>query len=278
MLGPVLIELEEFTLKNESKSGAGASTVTVATLSHDRHNLIKPRQNLERSQLIGATNRLVNGISQPMLQENAAPRSSHLSRTISVSLTDNNLLNDAPTPRPCHPTVSSHNVLPDPDFPWGSSIRFPQSVSRIGLPLSSLIEFTNQRSSCVMWHLLTVLTAEYQDPYNRTPQTISSSTATRSISSFSFPSINESLTSEEPEDMGQDSSNEGSQPICDVENASSMTATTDTHIAPRFSIGSSSYRGVGGSNAVGSGADIGTGSLSPASLLHPSPFYVTLST
>ena len=57
-----------------------------------------------------------------------------------------------------------------------------------------------------------------------------------------------------------------------------MTSTTNTRIAPRFSIGSSSYRGVGGSNAVGSGADIGTGSLSPVSLLLPSPSYATLST
>ena len=110
------------------------------------------------------------------------------------------------------------------------------------------------------------------------PQIISNSTATRSISNASFPSINERLTSGEPEDMEQDPSDKDSRPICDVESTSSMTATTNTHIPPRFSISSSSYRGIGGSSAVGSGADIGTGSLSPASLLHPSPSYATLST
>ena len=148
-VGSVLIELEEFTPRNGSKSGAGASIVTVATLSHDRHDLIEaPRQNLERSRLTGTTNRLLSGISQPMLQENAAPQSSHLSRS-------SDLLNDVPITRPCHPTVSSHNILPDPDLPWGPSISFPQSASRMGPPSSSLIEFTNQRSSCVMWRLLT---------------------------------------------------------------------------------------------------------------------------
>lgn len=56
-----------------------------------------------------------------------------------------------------------------------------------------------------------------------------------------------------------------------------MTATANTHITLRFSIGSSISRGVSGSNMTDSDADIGTRSLSPAPLMLPLPFCVTLS-
>jgi len=254
-MGTILIGREELLPRDESSSGTEASTVTVATLSHDLLGAPSQNQNnLEYSQLTDTTNGSDDEISQPVFQENVAPQSSDLSGSISVSLTDDDLSNDAAIPPP---TVSSHNVLLDPDLPQGSSISSPQSDSRMDTPVLSPIECTNQPSSCAI-PLVTELSTDYRYPYNRMPQIAPSPTPTQSISHFSLLSIHEGRTSEEPEDMEQDSSDEGSQPVSDVEDASSMTTTTNTHIGRRFSTGSSSSLGASGSNTTGSGEDIGT--------------------
>jgi len=274
-MGPVLIGLEELLPRDESSSGTEASIVTVATLSQDLLEAPSQNQNnLEYPQLMDTTNGSDNEISHPVFQENVAPQSSDLSRSLSVSVTDDDLSNDAAIPPS---TVSSHNVLPDPDLPHDSSISSPQSDSRMDTPVLSPIEPTNQPSSCVIRLLVTDLSTDYHHPYNRTPQIVSSPTPTQSISHFSSLSIHESRTSEEPEDMEQDPSDEDSQPVSDVEDASSMTATNNTHIARRFPTGPSSPLGASGSNTTGIVEDIGKRSLSPAPLFPPSPFYVTLS-
>ena len=282
-MGPVFIGREELSPRNESGSGGGASIVTVATLSQDL--LEAPSQdqnNLECPQHMDTTNGSDNEISQPMFQENEAPQSSNLPGSISVSLTDDDLSNDAAI---SPPIVSSYNILPDPDLSWRCSMSPPQEDSQMDTPVLSPIEPINQRSLCVIRLLVTDLSTDYHYPYNRMPQIAPSSTSTQSTSNSSLLSIHESRTGEESEDVEQDSSDEDPQPVGDVEDASSMTATTstriarhNTHNAYRFSIGSSSSRGISGSNTTDSGADIGTGSLSVAPLLHPSPFYVTLST
>ena len=288
-MDPVLIRREDLLPRSGSRSGTGSSIVTVAALSHGLLEAPSQNQNsLGCPQLTDITNGSDNEISQPTFQENAA-QSSDISRSISISQTADGLSNDAAIPPP---TVSSHNVLPDPGRPQGSSMGSSQSFSRMDTSVLSPIEPTNQRSSCVIRRLVTDLPTDYPYPYNRMPQTVSSSTATQSISNFSLLSIHESRTSEGTEDVELDSRNEDSRPVGDVENASSMTATTNTriarhnthiarrntHNAHRFSIGSSSSRGISGSNTTGSGAGIGTGSLSVVPLLQLSPFYVTLST
>jgi len=274
-MGPVLIGREELLPRDESNSGTEASTVMVATLSHDLLEAPSQNQNNpEGPQLMDTTNRSDNEISQPVFQENVAPQSGNLSRSTSVSLTDVDMSDDAPIPPP---TLSSHNVLPDPDLLQDSSMSSPQSDSRMDTSVLSLIEPTNQPSSCVIRLLLTDLSTNYHYPYNRMPQIVSSPTPTQSISNFSLLSIHESRTSEEPEDMEQDSSGEDSQPVSDVEDVPSMTATTNTNIARRFSTGSSRSLGASGSIATGSGEDIGTRSFGPAPLLHRSPFCVILS-
>jgi len=245
-MGPVLMRREELLPRNESRSGTEGSIVTVATLSNGLLEAPSQNQNNpECPQRTDTTNGSDNEISQPVFQENAAPRSSDLSRPISVSLIDGDLSNNAAIPSPA---ISSHNVLPD-----------PQSVSRMDTPVSSLTEPTNQPSSCVIRRLVLDLPpTDYHYSYDRMPQTIPSSTPTQSISNSTLLSTHKSRTSEEPEDIEQDSSNEDSRPAGDVENASSTIATTNTRIARRFSISSSSSRGVSNSDTTDSGADIGT--------------------
>jgi len=272
-MGPVLIRHEELLPRNGSRSGTGASIVTVAVLSHGLLKVPSQNQNnLECPQPTDTTNGSDNKISQPMFQENAA-QSSDLSRSISVLLTDDDLSNDAAMPPP---TVSSHNIPPDHGHPQGSSMGSSQSFPQMYTPILPFIEHTNQPSSCVIRHLVTDLPTDYPYPYNRMPQIISSPTLTQSISNFSLLSIHEGRTSEGPEDMELDSINEDLWPIGDVENALPVTATTNAHIAHRNThiahcllIGSSSSCGISGNNTMDSGADIGMGSLSIVPLLHP---------
>ena len=209
-MGTVLIGREELLPRDESSSGTEASTVTVATLSHDLLEAPSPTQNnLECPQLTDTTDGSDNEISQPVFQEDVAPQS----RSISVSLTDDDLSNDGAIPPP---TVSSHNVLPDPDPLQCSSVSSPQSDSRMDTPVLSPIEPMNQPLSCVIRLLITDLSSDYHYPYNRMPQIVLSPTPTQSISNFSLLPIHESCTSEEPEDMEQDSSDEDSRPVNDV--------------------------------------------------------------
>ena len=126
----------------------------------------------------------------------------------------------------------------------------------------SLIGHINHPSPCVIRRHIPGLPTDHHYPYNRIPQTVSSTTPTQSISKFSVFSVHEGRTSEEPEDMDLDSSDEDSRPVGEVENASSMTAATNTHITCRFSAGFSSSLGVSGSNTTDSGEDLGTSSLS----------------
>ena len=126
--------------------------------------------------------------------------------------------------------------------------------------------------------LVTDFSTDYSYPYNRMPQTIPSSTPTQLISNSTLLPFQESRTSEEPEDMELDSSDEDSLFSSNVETASSMTATTSTHITCPSSTGSSGPRGISGSHTKDSGKDkdLGMGSLSPAPPLHPSlthPFH-----
>jgi len=143
-VGPVLIGREELLPTNESGLGTEESIVTVATLSHDLFEApCQNQNNPECPQLTDTINGTDNEISQSVFQENSAPQSSDLSRSTSVSITDGDLSNDAVIPLP---TVSSHNVLHDPDRPLGSSMSSPQSVSRMDTPESSLLEPTNRHS------------------------------------------------------------------------------------------------------------------------------------
>ena len=116
-VGHVLIGREELLPRNESGSGTEASIVTVATLSHDLFEApCQNQNNLECPQLTDTINGSDNEVSHSVSQENAAPQSIELSRTISVPLTDDDLSNDAAVPPS---TVPPHNVLPDPDRPQG---------------------------------------------------------------------------------------------------------------------------------------------------------------
>jgi len=100
-MGTVLIGLEELLPRDENSSGTEASTVTVATLSHDLLEAPSQNQNnLECPQLIDTTNGSDNEISQPVVQETVAPQSSDPSRSMSASLTDDDLSNDPAIPPP----------------------------------------------------------------------------------------------------------------------------------------------------------------------------------
>ena len=163
---PVLIGREELLPRDESSPGTEASTVTVATLSRDLLEASSQNQhNLECPQLTDTTSESDNEINQPVFRENVAPQSGDLSRSISVSLTDDDLSTDAAIPPP---TVSSHNVLPDPDLPQGSSMNSPQSDSRMDTPALSPIEPTNQHTLCVIRLLVTDLSTDYHYPYTVT--------------------------------------------------------------------------------------------------------------
>src|SRR6266581_5653440 len=132
-IDPVLNRCEELLPRNENRSGIEASIVTVATLSHDLFEApCQNQNNPECPQLTDTINGTDNEISQSVFQENAVPQSSDLSRSTSVSITDGDLLNDAVIPLP---TVSSHNVLRDPDRPLDSSMSSPQSVSQMDTPV-----------------------------------------------------------------------------------------------------------------------------------------------
>jgi hypothetical protein len=142
-VGLVLIGREELLPKNESGSGTEASIVTVATLSHDSFEApCQNQNNLECPQLTDTIHGSNNEISHSVSQENAAPQSIELSRSISVPLTDDDLSNDAAVPPS---TVPPHNVLPDPDRPQGYPISSPQSVSGVNTRVWFYMEPTNGR-------------------------------------------------------------------------------------------------------------------------------------
>jgi hypothetical protein len=269
--GPRLIGREELSPGNESVSGTEASIITVATLCHELFEVpCQSQNNFECPQLTETINASDDEISQFLFQENVAPQSGDPHGPVSISLTDNDLSNAAiPTP-----IASSHDVLLDPDRPQGSSISPAQPVSRMDTPVPSLIERTNrwQPSLCVIRRLVADIPTDYRHPYNRLPQTVPSSTPTQPISNSTLLSIHESYTSGEAGDMGQGSVDEGSRPLDDIENASPMTVTINTHIGRRFSIGSSSSGSISGGDKTDTSTNIGTGSLSLAPLLRTSPF------